>query len=74
MGRCPDIEYTKPIPLEYFSKVPNGGVVKVVEYDTFDYANNISKMCRKHANVYLPSGYVESKSYHVLYLLIDLEF
>ena len=37
MGRCLDIEHTKPIPLEYFSKVPNGGAVKVVEYDTFDY-------------------------------------
>ena len=69
MGRCLDIEHTKPIPLEYFSKVPNGGAVKVVEYDTFDYANNISKLCRKHANVYLPYGYVESKSYNILYLL-----
>ena len=65
----PKTQYTKQIPKDYFEEVFEGGTVVVIEYNTFDYANNISKMCRKHANVYLPYGYAESKSYNILYLL-----
>jgi endo-1,4-beta-xylanase len=63
------IQYTEPIPKDYFTEVFEGGTVVVIEYDTLDYVNNNSRLCRKHANVYLPNGFVESKSYHFLYLL-----
>lgn len=63
------IQYTEPISKYYFTEVSEGGTVVVIKYDTFDYVNNNSELCRKHANVYLPYGFVESKSYPFLYLL-----
>ena len=70
MGGPSKTQYTKSIPRDYFYKVSNGGgSVVVVKYDTFDYANNISKLCQKHANVYIPHGYTGSNSYNILYHL-----
>ena len=60
-----------PIPDSYLSEAQQQGVLQDLYYDTyesFSYEEKSQKL-RKHAVVYLPYGYDESKKYPVFYLM-----
>jgi enterochelin esterase-like enzyme len=60
-----------PIPDSYLSKAEQQGTLQDLYYDiyeSFSYEEKSQKL-RKHAVVYLPYGYDESKKYPVFYLM-----
>lgn len=60
-----------PIPDSYLREAEQQGTLQDLYYDTyesFSYDENSQKL-RKHAVVYLPYGYDESKQYPVFYLM-----
>jgi len=57
------------IPSEYLvPRTDQGGTIERISYQTKDYFGDESEIT-KHAYVYLPYGYDESKQYNVLYLM-----
>lgn len=60
-----------PIPDSYFSEAQQQGTLQDLYYDTYESFsyNEKSQKLRKHAVVYLPYGYDESKKYPVFYLM-----
>ena len=63
------IQYTTPVPSEFFQAATQQGTIELVEYDSKDYTQSSRPATRKPAYVYVPYGYDPSKQYDVIYLL-----
>lgn len=66
-----EIQFTPvdSIPAEYLvAREDQGGTIEKISYQTKDYFGDGSEIT-KHAHVYTPFGYDESKQYNVLYLM-----
>lgn len=63
------IQYTTPVPGEFFQTAARQGRIELLEYDSKDYTSSSRPATRKPAYVYLPYGYDASKKYDVIYLL-----
>ncbi|MBQ7634337.1 MAG: hypothetical protein IJS89_02055 [Bacteroidaceae bacterium] len=63
------IQYTTPVPSEFFQAATQQGTIELVEYDSKDYTQSNRPATRKPAYVYVPYGYDPSKQYDVIYLL-----
>ena len=64
-----EIQYTTPVPSEFFQEASQQGTIELLEYDAKDYTQSSKPKTRKPAYVYLPYGYDKSKKYDVIYLL-----
>lgn len=57
------------IPDKYLKyRTEDGGEIVQISYQTYDYFGD-GREITKNANVYLPNGYSEDRSYNVLYLM-----
>lgn len=63
------IQYTTPVPSEFFQAATQQGTIELVEYDSKDYTQSSRPATHKPAYVYVPYGYDPSKQYDVIYLL-----
>ena len=63
------IQYTTPVPSEFFQAASQQGTVELLEYDSKDYTSSERPATRKPAYVYLPYGYDPTQKYDVIYLL-----
>ena len=63
------IQYTTPVPSDFFQAATQQGTIELVEYDSKDYTQSSRPATRKPAYVYVPYGYDPSKQYDVIYLL-----
>ena len=63
------IQYTTPVPSEFFQAASQQGTVEALEYDSKDYTSSARPATRKPAYVYLPYGYDPTQKYDVIYLL-----
>ncbi len=63
------IQYTTPVPSEFFQTATKQGTIELVEYDSKDYTQSSRPATRKPAYVYVPYGYDPSEQYDVIYLL-----
>lgn len=62
-------EPSNEIPYEYTKKLEDSaGTIEHISYQSYDYFGDGSELT-KHAYVYLPYNYDESKQYNVLYLM-----
>ena len=63
------IQYTTPVPSDFFQAATQQGTIELVEYDSKDYTQSSRPATKKPAYVYVPYGYDPSKQYDVIYLL-----
>ena len=63
------IQYTTPVPSDFFQAATQQGTIELVEYDSKDYTQSSRPATHKPAYVYVPYGYDPSKQYDVIYLL-----
>lgn len=63
------IQYTTPVPSEFFQAASQQGMVEVLWYDSKDYTSSARPATRKPAYVYLPYGYDPTQKYDIIYLL-----
>lgn len=63
------IQYTTPVPSEFFQAASQQGTVEVLWYDSKDYTSSARPATRKPAYVYLPYGYDPTQKYDIIYLL-----
>ena len=63
------IQYTTPVPSEFFQAASQQGTIELLEYDSKDYTSSSRPATRKPAYVYLPYGYDPTQKYDVIYLL-----
>ena len=63
------IQYTSPVPSEFFQAASQQGTIELLEYDSKDYTSSARPATRKPAYVYLPYGYDPTQKYDVIYLL-----
>ena len=63
------IQYTTPVPSEFFQAASQQGTVEVLWYDSKDYTSSARPATRKPAYVYLPYGYDATQQYDIIYLL-----
>ena len=63
------IQYTTPVPSEFFQAASQQGTIELLEYDSKDYTSSARPATRKPAYVYLPFGYDPTQKYDVIYLL-----
>ncbi len=64
-----EIQYTMPVPSEFFQAASQQGTIELLEYDSRDYTSSSRPATRKPAYVYLPYGYDPTQKYDVIYLL-----
>ena len=63
------IQYTTPVPSEFFQVASQQGTIELVEYQSKDYTSSSLSTTHKPAYVYVPYGYDPSQKYDVIYLL-----
>ena len=63
------IQYTTPVPSDFFQAASQQGTIELLEYDSKDYTQSSRPTTHKPAYVYVPYGYEPSKQYDVIYLL-----
>ena len=63
------IQYTTPVPSEFFQAASQQGTVELLWYDSKDYTSSSRPTTHKPAYVYLPYGYDPTQKYDVIYLL-----
>lgn len=63
------IQYTTPVPSEFFQAATQQGAIELVEYESKDYTSASRPTTHKPAYVYVPYGYDPSQKYDVIYLL-----
>ena len=63
------IQYTTPVPSEFFQVASQQGTVELLEYDSKDYTSSARPATLKPAYVYLPYGYDPTQKYDIIYLL-----
>ena len=63
------IQYTTPVPSEFFQTASQQGTIELLEYDSKDYTSSARPATHKPAYVYLPYGYDPTQKYDVIYLL-----
>lgn len=63
------IQYTTPVPSEFFQAASQQGTIELLEYDSKDYTSSSRPATRKPAYVYLPYGYDPTQKYDIIYLL-----
>ena len=63
------IQYTTPVPSEFFQAASQQGAVEVLWYDSKDYTSSARPATHKPAYVYLPYGYDPTQKYDIIYLL-----
>ena len=63
------IQYTTPVPSEFFQTATQQGTVEVLWYDSKDYTSANRPATHKPAYVYLPYGYDPTQKYDIIYLL-----
>ena len=64
-----EIQYTMPVPSDFFQAAEHQGTIELVEYDSRDYTSSSLPVTHKPAYVYVPYGYDPSKQYDIIYLL-----
>lgn len=64
-----EIQYTMPVPSDFFQAAEHQGTIELVEYDSKDYTSSCQPVTHKPAYVYVPYGYDPSKQYDIIYLL-----
>lgn len=64
-----EIQYTMPVPSDFFQAAEHQGTIELVEYDSKDYTSSSQPVTHKPAYVYVPYGYDPSKQYDIIYLL-----
>ena len=79
-----EIQYTTPVPSEFFQAASRQGTIELLEYDSRDYttssrpatrrsaqrdASSSEASLKKPAYIYLPYGYDPTQKYDVIYLL-----
>ena len=63
------IQYTTPVPSEFFQVASQQGTIELVEYQSKNYTSSSLSTTHKPAYVYVPYGYDPSQKYDVIYLL-----
>jgi len=63
------IQYTTPVPSEFFQTATQQGTVEVLWYNSKDYTSSSRPATHKPAYVYLPYGYDSTQKYDIIYLL-----
>ena len=63
------VQYTTPVPGEFFRSASQQGTIELVEYESKDYTNSSRPVTHKPAYVYLPHGYDPTQKYDIIYLL-----
>lgn len=63
------IQYTTPVPSEFFQATSQQGTVEVLWYDSNDYTSSARPATHKPAYIYLPYGYDPTQKYDIIYLL-----
>ena len=64
-----EVQYTTPIPSEFFQSASQQGTIELLEYESKDYTSSSRPTTHKPAYVYLPYGYDPAQKYDVIYLL-----
>ena len=59
------IQYTTPVPSEFFQAATQQGAIELVEYESKDYTSSSRPTTHKPAYVYVPYGYDPSQKYEV---------
>ena len=63
------IQYTTPVPSEFFQAASQQGTVEVLWYDSKDYTSSSRPTTHKPTYVYLPYGYDPTQKHDIIYLL-----
>ena len=64
-----EVQYTTPIPGEFFQTASQQGTIELLEYESKDYTSSSRPTTHKPAYVYLPYGYDPTQKYDIIYLL-----
>lgn len=64
-----EIQYTTPVPSEFFQAATQQGTIELLEYESKDYTRSDRPTTYKPAYVYLPYGYDPQQQYDIIYLL-----